>query len=86
MSGRDTRKPETREELLKALTDSARKTSESEARSRPRPTRPTISGISKTLNIHRDTLYSWLKEFNVDFKEVLGQIPTYTSVEAVEDA
>jgi bifunctional enzyme Fae/Hps len=35
-----------------------------------------MSGAAKTINIHRDTLYTWLKEFNLDFKEVLGSMPT----------
>jgi bifunctional enzyme Fae/Hps len=38
------------------------------------------------LNIHRDTLYTWFKEFNVDFKEVLDRMPTPASVETVNDS
>ena len=72
MSGIDAKKPETREELIKILTEAAKK----EANSKGKPTKPTISGTAKTLNIHRDTLYTWMKEFNVDFKEILDQMPT----------
>jgi len=79
MSGRDTKKPETREEFIKILTETAKKTIEAK-------TKPTISAIAKTLNVHRDTLYTWLKEFNVNFKEVSDQIPTLASVETVNDA
>jgi bifunctional enzyme Fae/Hps len=86
MSDRDTKKPETREELIKILTETAKKTNEAKAPSKPKPTKPTISGIAKTLNIHRDTLYTWLKEFNVDFKDVLNQIPTSATTETFEDA
>ena len=28
------------------------------------------------MDIHRDTLYSWLKEFNVDFKEIVDRMQT----------
>ena len=71
MSGIDAKKPETREELIKTLTEAAKK----EANSKGKPTKPTISGIAKALNIHRDTVYSWMKEFNVDFKEILDKLP-----------
>jgi bifunctional enzyme Fae/Hps len=32
--------------------------------------KPTIAGTAKALKVHRDTLYEWLKEFNVRFDEV----------------
>jgi bifunctional enzyme Fae/Hps len=32
--------------------------------------KPTIAGTARLLNIHRDTLYEWMKEFNVDFSQV----------------
>ncbi len=35
-----------------------------------RSTKPTISGTAKILKVHRDTLYEWMREFGVDFKEV----------------
>jgi bifunctional enzyme Fae/Hps len=75
MSGIDAKKPETREELIKMLTEAAKK----EASAKEKPTKPTISGTAKALNIHRDTVYSWMKEFNVDFKEVLNQMPKIMS-------
>jgi bifunctional enzyme Fae/Hps len=86
MSDRDTKKPETREEFVKILTETAKKATDAEAYLKLKPTKPTISGMAKMLNIHRDTLYTWLKEFNVDFKEVLDQMPTLATVEAVNDA
>jgi len=76
MSGTDTKKPETREELVKIVAEAIKKEIDTKVTRRSRPTKPTISGTAKTLNIHRDTLYTWLKEFNVDFKEVLGSIST----------
>jgi bifunctional enzyme Fae/Hps len=83
MSDRDSKKPQTREEFVKILTEAAEKAIEPKA---PLKLKPTISGIAKMLSIHRDTLYTWLKEFNVDFKEVLDQIPTKPSEKAVYNA
>ncbi len=75
MSGIDAKRPETREELIKMLTEAAK----IEATSKGKPTKPTIIGTAKTLNIHRDTVYSWMKEFNVDFKEIINQMPKIIS-------
>ena len=76
MSGSDSKRPETREDLLKTLTEAAKSTTIPKRTARVKPTKPTISATAKALNIHRDTLYSWMKEFNVDFKEVLDRMPT----------
>ena len=72
MSGAEVKKPETREEFVKVLTEASKK----EVGVKVKPTKPTIVGTAKEMNIHRDTLYSWLKEFNVDFKEIVDRIPT----------
>jgi len=72
MPDTDIKKPETREELTKMLVEAAKKT-----------TKPTISGTANTLNIHRDTLYTWLKELNVDFRAVMESIPTNNVVPQV---
>jgi bifunctional enzyme Fae/Hps len=85
MSGKDTKKPETREELVKIVAEAAKKEAKSRASQRYKPTKPTVSGTAKSLNIHRDTLYTWLKEFNVDFKEILDSIPTSVTDENVEE-
>jgi bifunctional enzyme Fae/Hps len=76
MSGIDTKKPETREELIKIVAEAIKREIDLKASQRNRPRKPTISGTAKTLNIHRDTLYTWLKEFNVDFKQISDDIPT----------
>jgi hypothetical protein len=76
MSGIDTKKPEKREELIKIVAEAIKKERDIKASQRNRPRKPTISGTAKTLNIHRDTLYTWLKEFNVDFKQISDDIPT----------
>jgi len=72
MSGADVKKPGTREEFVKMLTEAAKK----EVGSKGKPTKPTVVGTAKEIDIHRDTLYSWLKEFNVDFKEIVDRMPT----------
>ncbi len=72
MSGVDAKKPGTREEFVKVLTEAAKK----EVDLKNKPTKPTIVGTAKEMDIHRDTLYSWLKEFNVDFKEIGDHMPT----------
>jgi len=74
MSGMDAKKPVSREEFIKMLTEAAKK----EVGSKGKPTKPTIIGTAKEMDIHRDTLYSWLKEFNVDFKEIVDKMPTAT--------
>jgi bifunctional enzyme Fae/Hps len=72
MSGTDFKKPETREEFINILIEAAKK----EVGSKNKPTKPTVIGTAKELDIHRDTLYTWLKEFNVDFKEIGDRMPT----------
>jgi bifunctional enzyme Fae/Hps len=83
MSDIDWKKPRTREDLIKTLTEAIKKASGSKASLK---TKPTISATARMLNIHRDTLYTWMKEFNVDFKEVLDKIPTNDSKSAAEYA
>jgi bifunctional enzyme Fae/Hps len=75
MSGADVKKPETREELVKILTEAAKK----EVGTKNKPTKPTVVGTAKEMDVHRDTVYSWLKEFNVDFKEIVDRVPTITA-------
>jgi bifunctional enzyme Fae/Hps len=86
MSDTDTKKPETREEMVKIVAEAAKKSVMPKATRERATTKPTLSGTAKSLNIHRDTLYTWLKEFNVDFKEILDRIPTNTLKESVEES
>jgi bifunctional enzyme Fae/Hps len=79
MSGADIKKPETREIFVKMLTDAAKK----EVGSKGKASKPTVVGTAKEMDIHRDTLYSWLKEFNVDFKEIVDHMRT--NADDVED-
>lgn len=76
MSGADIKRPETREELIKLLTETSKKATMQKAESQTKSNKPTLSATAKALNIHRDTLYSWLKELNVDFKAVMDSVPT----------
>jgi hypothetical protein len=72
MSGSEVKKPETKEEFIKMLTEAAKK----ETGIRNKPPKPTVIGTAKEMEIHRDTLYTWLKEFNVDFKDIADRVPT----------
>ena len=70
MSGYDGKKPETKEEFVKLLA-TAKKEERTIRRSRgSRSTKPTIKGTAEILGIHRDTLYQWMNEFDVDFSDV----------------
>jgi len=84
MSESGIKKPETREELIKMLTDAAKKEAKTRSLLRGKPTKPTVSGTAKFLNIHRDTLYTWLREFNVDFDEISERLPSTLLSEFVE--
>ncbi len=84
MSDNGVKKPETRDEFVRILTEAAKKEIESRTLLRGKPTRPTISGTASILKIHRDTLYTWLREFNVDFKEISESLPTTILQETVE--
>jgi formaldehyde-activating enzyme len=84
MSEYNFKKPESKEELIRVLTDAARREVQERARIKGKPTKPTVSGTAKILNIHRDTLYTWLKEFNVDFDDVCKELSTKFLSEAVE--
>jgi bifunctional enzyme Fae/Hps len=81
MSDTDIKRPETQEELVKLLIDSTKKTTLEKAEAKRKTTKPTLSATAKALNIHRDTLYTWLKELNVDFKSVMDNIPTNKSLQ-----
>lgn len=64
MSGTSTKMPENRDELIRQLSNAIAEQVKTKKK------KPTVSGTAKQLNIHRDTLYRWMKEFNVDFNQV----------------
>ena len=60
------KKPTTRDDLIRQLTAAMNMEME-----RKRTRKPTIAGTAKVLRIHRDTLYQWMREFGVEFEDVL---------------
>lgn len=58
-------KPATREELIRQLVIAMRR----EMQTR-KTMKPTIAGTARVMKIHRDTLYSWMKELNVKFQDI----------------
>jgi bifunctional enzyme Fae/Hps len=66
----DGKKPKTREEFVRLLSAAKEKEREMRRAEKRRSTRPTVSGTAEIMNVHRDTLYQWMREFDVDFKEV----------------
>ena len=83
MSESNMKKPESKEEFTEVLMENAEKEAQARSLLKGRPTKPTISGTAKLLNIHRDTLYTWLKEFNVDFREIADVVSTAQRIETV---
>jgi bifunctional enzyme Fae/Hps len=84
MSEYNVKRPETKEEFVKILTEAAKKEAEARSLLTGKTAKPTISGTAKLLKIHRDTLYAWLKEFDVDFKEISEKLSAASLSETVE--
>jgi bifunctional enzyme Fae/Hps len=70
MSESNGKKPETREEFIRLLSAAKKKEREVREAKNRRSAKPTIKGVAKILGVHRDTLYRWMKDFDVDFEEV----------------
>jgi len=62
------KKPATKESLVRQLTASMRAEMESK-----KTKKPTIAGAAKIMRIHRDTLYEWMREFGIEFDNVLKE-------------
>lgn len=73
MSEHEARKPKNREEFVDMLSEAAKKTAETQGNLRGKPT---ISATAAELKVHRDTLHTWLKDFDVDFKDIAEGIST----------
>jgi bifunctional enzyme Fae/Hps len=86
MSEHEIRKPSTREEFVKIVTEAAKREVENRTISKGKPAKPTVSGTATLLNIHRDTFYTWLKDFNVDFDQISETIPQTAPMEAASPA
>ena len=83
MSENVAKKPETREELVTVLTDATKKALDIQRAPR---IKPTVSATAGALSIHRDTLHTWLKEFNVDFKDIADSVSAAYAGESAESA
>jgi len=71
VSESDVRRPQTRDEFVELLKAAVGKVVEERARE-GRSIKPTVASTAKVMKIHRDTLYRWMKEFDVDFEDVAG--------------
>jgi len=58
------KKPVSREEFIRRLSEAI------VSQIQTKRGKPTIAGTARQLNIHRDTLYEWMKEFNIGFNQV----------------
>lgn len=70
MSGYDGKRPETRQEFIKLLAKTKRAERKLRRSQGNRSTKPTIKGTAEIMGIHRDTLYQWMREFDVDFSDL----------------
>jgi bifunctional enzyme Fae/Hps len=66
----DGKKPTTREEFIRLLAVAKEKERQMRVAMKRRSTKPTVSGTAKIMKVHRDTLYEWMREFGVEFKDV----------------
>jgi len=64
------KKPTTREEFIRLLTDAKDKEQKTRVAMKRRSIKPTVSGTAKIMKVHRDTLYEWMREFGVEFEDV----------------
>jgi bifunctional enzyme Fae/Hps len=66
----DGKKPETKREFVKLLATAKKNERKLRKTRGSRSTKPTIKGTAEIMGIHRDTLYQWMREFDVDFSDV----------------
>jgi bifunctional enzyme Fae/Hps len=77
VSGYDGKKPETKEEFVTLLATAKKEERDIRKSRGNRSTKPTIKGTAEILGIHRDTLYQWMREFDVDFSDVDERKPFF---------
>jgi len=65
----DGKKPESKEEFVRLLAEAKQRETEMKKARKSRSTKPTITGTAEMLGVHRDTLYRWMKEFDINFDE-----------------
>jgi bifunctional enzyme Fae/Hps len=66
----DGKKPVTKREFVKLLATAKKNERKLRKTRGSRSTKPTIKGTAEIMGIHRDTLYQWMREFDVDFSDV----------------
>jgi bifunctional enzyme Fae/Hps len=73
------KKPASKDEFIRLLkTGMAREVEEKKIAGATRR-KPTVAGTAGILGVHRDTLYEWLKDFNVRFEEVSESVFAFSS-------
>ena len=78
VSGVTSKRPAKKEEFTRQLRNAIIKQIQTKKR------KPTIAGTARQLNIHRDTLYEWMKEFNINFSQAYRE--TVISMKNVNEA
>ena len=63
------KKPQTRGEFIQLVMTAMEKEMDVK-----KTKKPTISGTAKIMKIHRDTLYDWMKEFDVKFQNIRKEV------------
>jgi len=75
------KKPETREDFIRMLSAAQRKERELRKARKRRSAKPTIKGTAEIMGVHRDTLYRWMSDFDVDFELVHKKSKSVKAVE-----
>lgn len=86
MSEINAKKPRSKEEFVKMLKEAMEKQVEMRKLKRGGIKKPTVTGTAKIMDVHRDTLYRWMRDFNVEFENVAETVMSPTkSVERREE-
>jgi len=78
------KKPTSKEEFIRILQVAMAKEIEKKKAVGGVRKKPTIAGTAKIMKVHRDTLYEWLKEYNVKFDEITETITPSSKADTVE--
>jgi bifunctional enzyme Fae/Hps len=70
------KKPASKEEFIRLLKTAMSKEAGERKTVGATRKKPTIAGTARIMGVHRDTLYEWLKDFNVKFDEVSEPVTT----------
>jgi len=74
------RKPASKDDFIRQLTAAMSKEAEIK-----KTKKPTIAGTAKVMRIHRDTLYEWMREFGVEFDDIVRRETRPSRVEKRQD-